>query len=63
MVTEGLALHNARNVYLYRWDRDAAQGIGDREAGVRVGCGIDDDAVKLSVSGLDRINDRTLVID
>lgn len=43
-------------------DGDGLEGIEDRDARVRVGRRVDDDAVDLSVSLLDLVDDAALVV-
>ena len=59
---EFLARVHIRDVYFYGGDRDCLQRVENGDARVRVGSGIDDDAVKLAVCRLDLVHDRALMI-
>jgi len=51
-----------REMYLHRRQADRLQRVQDGDAGVGIGRGVDYNAVENSVSGLDRVHDRALVV-
>src|SRR5690349_748605 len=47
---------------LDEWDGDCAESIANRETAVRVGPGVDDDAVDVSPERVDRVNQLALTV-
>ena len=61
-MAEVLAGFDGADVDLDGGDGDGLEGVQDRNARVRVGCRIDDDAVDLAVGLLDLVDDAALVV-
>ena len=59
---EVLAGLDGADVDLHSWDGDGLEGVENRDARVRVGRRIDDDAVDLAVSLLDLVDDAALMV-
>ncbi len=62
MMPKRFTLMNIAQMYLNRREGSGGDRISDRDAGMRVGSGIDQDAVMLSDRGMNRIDQSTLMI-
>ena len=61
-LAEVLARLDGTDVDLHRGDGDGLEGVQDGNAGVRVGCRVDHNAVDLAVCLLDLVDDAALVV-
>lgn len=57
-----LSRMNIAHMQLDKGDSHTEQGIPDRHRGMRVGTGVDDDAVDVAAGGLDAVHDCAFVV-